>query len=88
MLFPKHENVSTACRFTSLRPYVPDPLCLFPYVLRPFVCTPLCRRSVLLVSETAINVASVGKIFVEKKMQHFVPNICKTRPRIEKSACD
>ena len=22
MLFPKHENVSTACRFTSLRPYV------------------------------------------------------------------
>ena len=27
MLFPKHENVSTACRFTSLRPYVLAPLC-------------------------------------------------------------
>ena len=42
MLFPKHENVSTACRFTSLRPYVPGtyvpaPLCLHPYVLRPYV---------------------------------------------------
>ena len=27
MLFPKHENVSTACRFTSFRPYVLAPLC-------------------------------------------------------------
>ena len=26
MLFPKHENVSSACRFTFLRPYVPAPL--------------------------------------------------------------
>ena len=26
MLFPKHENVSTACIFTSLRSYVPRPL--------------------------------------------------------------
>ena len=33
MLFPKHENVSTACRFTSLSPYVPAPLCLRPYVV-------------------------------------------------------
>ena len=31
MLFPKHENVSAACRFTFLRPYVPAPVCLRPY---------------------------------------------------------
>ena len=35
MLFPKHENVSAASRFTSLG----------RYVLRCYVPAPLCRRS-------------------------------------------
>ena len=41
MLFPKHENVSAACRFTFLRPFVcallPVPLCPAPFCLRPYV---------------------------------------------------
>ena len=42
MLFPKRENVSTACKFTSLRPYALAPLC--PCA---FMSTPLCRRSLI-----------------------------------------
>ena len=45
MLFPKHENVSTACRFTSLHSYVLAPLC--PCVLmslRPYVPAQVCLR--------------------------------------------
>ena len=39
MLSPKHENVSTACRFTSLRPYVLAPLCPCALMsLHPYVC--------------------------------------------------
>ena len=39
MLSPKHENVSTACRFSSLRPYVLAPLCFCALMsLRKYVC--------------------------------------------------
>ena len=42
MLFPKHENVSPACGFTSLRPYVLVPLCPCALMsLRPYVPAPL-----------------------------------------------
>ena len=63
MLFPKHENVSTSCRFTSLRPYVLAPLCpcalmsapLCPaaFCLRPYVVDllrPLISRFTMIIS--------------------------------------
>ena len=49
MLFPKHENVSTACRFTSLRPYVlaplfPEPLCPCALMSSPLCPASFCQR--------------------------------------------
>ena len=47
MLFSKHEIVSTAWRFTLLRPYVlrpyvPAPLCPANFCLRPYVVDQHC----------------------------------------------
>ena len=44
LLFPKHENISTACRFTSLRPYVPEPLCPCALMSEPLCPAPFCLR--------------------------------------------
>ena len=45
MLCPKHKNVSAACRFTFLRPYVLAPLCPCALMsLSPCVPASLCLR--------------------------------------------
>ena len=44
MLFPKHENVSAACRFTFLCPYVLEPLCPCALMSEPVCPVPFCLR--------------------------------------------
>ena len=47
MSFLKHKNVSTACRFTSLRPYVLAPLLFCALMSVPFVCALMSGFEVL-----------------------------------------
>ena len=42
MLFPKHENVSAACRFTFLRSRVLAPLCLCALMSSPLCPAHFC----------------------------------------------
>ena len=83
MLFPKHENVSTACRFTSLRQLADLRLCAL-MSLRPYVCAlmsyallsaPLCRVSSLMrynLYTPPLTMLEYAYLVLERRLFHCV----------------